>query len=303
MKITWKILGQMIAEGYGFGHGNGYKPFLRIRRRNTSKVSNQGVGNWLSGFTREFHYYSRAERNIALVLWWLGAKDIREQFPFWPVAHQHPLVGAPGAENLVLAEAPGLIDLAKQAGINHGVFPGSNVPYIATLDLMVTVVQKGIPSLVAISCKPRELIIAADAGSRMLERMELERIYCNCLKIPRWVADTKVFSRSLIANLEWLLPSQAVSADLRRKPGFYHFRDLLNRDIHRIPIDRTIAAASQKIGWPRELGNHAFRLLAFEQGVDIDITQPVAMTEPALEGGRSLRRLLQTKILGAIDNE
>lgn len=301
--MTWKKLLQMIAQGYGSGHGNDYKPFLRITRRNTSKVSNQSAGNWLFGYTREFHYFARTERQIALGLWWLGAKDIREQFPLWPMGHRHPLIGAVDTEGIILPEAPGLMDLAKQAGIDHGVFPGSNVPYVATMDLMVTVVRKRVPSLVAIPCKPRDLISAADPASRMLERMELERLFCDSLKIPRRVADQKVFSRPLIANLEWLSPSPKVATDLRQLACFCNFSDMLNRDIYRNPVDRTVEAASKKLGWSRERGNQAFRLLAWEQSVDIDLTQPVVMTEPALAGGRSLRKMLQTNIFGAIDDE
>jgi hypothetical protein len=303
MKMNWNKLFSLIALGYGQGHGDDYRPFLLITRKNSSPHSNQSAGRPLPGYARQFHFQSRDERNVALVLVWLGAKDIREQFPLWPVAHDHPLSGAPGAENLLLEEAPGLLDLAREAGIDHGEFVGSDVPYIATMDLMVTVHSNGVPRLVAVSCKPRQRVLAADSASRMLERLELERLYCKELSIPHHIGDAAAFSRKLIANLQWLAPDKTVASSLLDGPNLALFCDVLQRKIHQDPIDQVIQHAASKVKWSNEKANSAFRFLAWHQEIDIDLSLPIMMTQPAKPGGQALRSALQKKLFGEIDDE
>jgi hypothetical protein len=302
MKMTWKKLLAWIAAGYGQGHGNDYKSFLQITRRNTTDKSNQSAGRWLYGYTREFNYMSRAERLMAMVLIWLGAVDVREQYPFWPVPHPHPLDGVPGAEHLMWPEAPGLLDLARQAGIDHGVFVGSTIPYIATMDLMATVWRGGAPRIIAVPCKPFGLIEAADAASTMLARMELERLYCNAVEIPRRVADVAVLGKDLVANLSWFMPDMAITTELRTDPKLHDFRDLLSRHIHSKPIDRTVADAATQVDWPASRATAAFNLLAWRQDIDVDLSRPVALTQPARAGGIAIRNALQHNILGEVDH-
>lgn len=86
---------------------------------------------------------SRQEKKISRALLWLGATDIREQFPIWPWPHAHPLTGAPGAEHLVLDGSPGLMDIANPAKISHGVAIGTTLPYIATVCFRLSYNDKG----------------------------------------------------------------------------------------------------------------------------------------------------------------
>lgn len=303
MKMTWKKLLARIAEGFGQGHHDEYKAFLQNTRRSSSDAANQSSGNWLPGYKRRFDYLARAERNIALGLLWLGARDIREGFPMWPMSHQHPLVGAVGAQTMRLHEVPGLWELAKAANIDHGVYVGTSIPYVATLDFMVTVQRNGVPGLVAIPCKPREQIFAADAASRMLERMELERLYCNTLSIPRRVADAKVFGKRLTANLEWLAQPDDLTSNLRCDTALRRFFDSIERWIYDTPINRVVSESAAQIDWPIERGQQAFRFLAWRQIIDINLSEPVVMTEPARSGGKALRAAMQKTIFGEIDNE
>ena len=303
MKMTWKKLMAWIAAGYGQGHYDEYKPFLQNTRRNTSAVSNQSAGNWLPGYTRRFHYQSRAERQIALGLLWLGGKDIREGFPMWPMTHHHPLAGTRGTESLRLQEVPGLWELAREAGIAHGVFPGTRIPYVATLDFMVTVHRGGTPDLVAISCKPRQQIFSADAASRMLERMELERLYCQTLSIPLCVADAKVFGRRLIANLEWMVQPQSLVDELATDTSLRRFLDKLEKHIYESPISTVLTESASSVGWSVQRAQQAFRFLAWCQVLDINLSEPVVMSHPATRGGIHLRKAMQRAILGEIDEE
>jgi hypothetical protein len=88
---------------------------------------------------RTAHYFSRGEYHTALLLLWLGVDDLREQFPLWPAPHPHPLYGSPLQSNAPLTWAKGLLSIAEEAGIAHGVEVGTRVPYIASLDLLATV--------------------------------------------------------------------------------------------------------------------------------------------------------------------
>lgn len=196
-----------------------------------------------------------------------------------------------------------MMELAKLADINHGIFPGSQVPYVGTLDLMVTVWRKGVADLVAVSCKPRKIAMAADAASRLLERLELERLYCNALQIKHHVADVDAFGKDLFANLSWLMPDPVTSARLRTNQRLFGLRDALLRRMHSTPIDRVIAESADEQGWSLSEANAAFRHLAWHQYVDIDLSMPIALTQPARAGGIRLRDALRTNILGEVDHE
>jgi hypothetical protein len=167
-----------IAEGRGQGHGNHYRPWLRVTRKNSSPKSNQVVGR-LPGYCRQGNFFALSEWSIALALVWLGVVDVREQFPLWPMEHAHPLAGAQGTENLQLGNCRGLLDSARDAGIPHGVWPGTNIPYVATIDLMVTMntLSRSSPALVALSAKPVRTPSDINPDSRVTERLELERRY------------------------------------------------------------------------------------------------------------------------------
>lgn len=57
--LTRQILAA-IASGAGQGHGDRYRPWLRIRRRNPSPCSSQIAGR-LPGYQRTIHCLSRLE--------------------------------------------------------------------------------------------------------------------------------------------------------------------------------------------------------------------------------------------------
>jgi len=256
----------------------------------------------LYGLKRSCDFKSRQEKKIARALLWLGAVDIREQFPLWPWPHAHPLAGAPGAGKLVLPDAPGLLELAEKAAIPHGVFVGTDLPYVATTDFMVTVQRKHVPDLIAIACKDREIVLNDDRLSRPLERLELERLYSNHIKIQHLVVDSEVFGNELLANLDWLMPDEHVVAELIKDPHLGEFYDRLNENAFSISIDEAIEDARHHLGWTRELGCSAFRYFTWMQELDIDLTQPLLMTQPALAGGVRIRSLLQRELFGEVDH-
>lgn len=299
-RMTEKKLIKMITAGYGQGHGEVYRPWLKNTRSAISKIGTQSSGRVLYGLKRSCDFKSRQEKRIARALLWLGAVDIREQFPLWPWPHTHPLVGAPGAEQLVLPDAPGLLEIAQKADIPHGVFVGTDLPYVATTDFMVTVQRKHVPDLIAVACKNREIVLADDRLSRPLERLELERLYSKHIRIRHMVVDSEVFGNELLANLDWLMPDEHVVADLLNDPHLGEFHDRLNEKVFCISIDEAIEEARHFVGWTKKLGCSAFRYFTWMQELDIDLTQPLLMTQPARAGGIRIRALLQHELLGEV---
>jgi hypothetical protein len=147
--MTYEKLRERILIGHGMGHGSGYLPWLTLRRKNPSPISNQ-VPSWMPPLGRAAHYFSRGEYHTALLLLWLGVKDLREQFPLWPLPHPHPLDGVQETADVVRPWAPGLLDIAREANIDHGHEIGTHLPYVASLDLVAG-------SLSALSIRSRSM--------------------------------------------------------------------------------------------------------------------------------------------------
>lgn len=303
IKMTEEKLIAMIAAGYGQGHGDHYRPWLKNTRSAISRIGTQSSGRVLYGLNRSCDFKSRQEKKIARALLWLGALDIREQFPLWPWPHAHPLVGAPGAENLSLPDAQGLVQIAQQAEIPHGVFLGTILPYVATTDFMVTIQRDHTPILIAIACKEREVVLSSDRSSRPLERLELERLYCKHIEIHHLVVDAEVFGQILLANLEWLMPDKYVVRQLLDNPKLGEFYDRLSDEIFCVAINQAIESVREQVGWSRDLGYSAFRYLTWAQELDIDLTRPVLMTQPAHAGGARVHSILQRRLFGRVDDE
>lgn len=82
-------LAAAIQEGPGNGMADSYKPWNEVARRTPSPYSDVSVVP-VPHLTRLAHYLSRGEREFALFMSWLGATDVREQYPLWPWKHLYP---------------------------------------------------------------------------------------------------------------------------------------------------------------------------------------------------------------------
>jgi TnsA endonuclease N terminal len=293
--MTWDKLLRMIEEGHGQGHGEAYRPFIQIRRKNCSPKGNQSVGP-LPGCARPFHALTRVERQIGMLCYWLGASDVREQLPAWPFPHPHPLVGASGAESPGNSIAPGLFELAEKANIDHGVFPGSDVPYVATLDVVATVPTVSIPRIVVISCKAGTDIEKALLTSRMIERLELERRYCEAISVRYHVAHELALSEILLSNLEICSVSVLQQHRICAAAGFQAFKDRLKETIRRTSIRQAVDLATSTSGLDASFAWPAFHLLAWQMEIDIDLSQPKIASQLAVSGGRALHETLYRRL-------
>lgn len=295
--MNWDKLQARLLRGDGQGHNEHYRAFLQVTRSNITSQGNQAVGS-LPRYRRRFNFLSRVERHVALTCVWLGALDVREQFPLWPWAHAHPLSDWPQA--CVAGPAvPGLLTLARDANIAHGYWVGSRVPYVATLDLMVTVGSLEAPRLAGIACKPKELLALGVKSQRRLARLELERRYCRAIGASHVIVDRSDVPQTLAANLEALAPDERLRTWMRSQV-FDQLREaLVPRLVAGAPIRAAVEAAAQRVRCTLAEGWDAFRMLAWTQVIDIDLARPVHHTQAIVPGGHALQASLRHKFFGA----
>lgn len=292
--MTWEKFYEHLLQGFGTGHGAAYRPWLTLRRKNPSKSSNQ-VAAYLFLQRRHGFFFSRGEYQIALLLLWLGVDDLREQFPIWPIAHPHPLFGALGTEEVQFPYSKGLLDIAKEAGIDHGVYPGTNIPYVATMDFMLTIRVGGDFRQVAVSCKPF-CTLEDEIKWRTLERLELERRYAAHNKIRYIVLNSQIVPILMAGQLEWCFACSHKADIPQVAPAVETFAaefastpDLSIADAVRRASE--LSKLSLKDGWI------AFRHCAWNQRIDVDLSKQILTTYPAPRGGRALRTRLQHELI------
>lgn len=293
--MTTKKLEALIRAGYGQGHFQRYKPWLRVTKRDSSPVS--FVGHLPSPeFARLHHFRAIAERRTIQLACWLGAKDVREQFPMWPWEHQHPSVGLGGIEDV--APVRGLIDIASEARIRHGNFPGTSLPYIGTIDVLTTWKRHdGNWLLVALDNKPEEIVLEPNILSRIKERIELARRYCVECQIRHVIVHAEQFSQELATNIDALAPTTTMQSFIT--PLYWEVVESLGEHGYaHSPLSILNRIASRRSCSFSELQKH-FHLALWRLDVDHDLTLPFDPTEPLRRGGIALRRQLCSAWLGA----
>lgn len=293
--MTQKKLNEQIRSGFGQGHGVGYQPWLQIRRKNSSSKSNQVVA-WMPPLGRTAHYFSRGEYHTALVLLWLGVWDLREQYPLWPIPHPHPMEGARGTEGIKFAWSRGLLEIAQEAGIVHGVEFGTKIPYVATIDLLAMAPLSSGLKLVGFSSKP---ITEHDeeVKIRTLERLELERRYFDEIDAGYIVASAAIVPSLMAGQLEWWLDCSTLNCAPELIPLVDRFIDHFNNH-NELSIAELVTELSSLLAITLDSAWLLFRHCAWVQKIDIDPTVRVLTSHPAQVGGVALRSALRQKFFG-----
>lgn len=290
LKMSLSILAKYIKNGFGFGRLDAYKPWLRIRRRFSSPVSKQVFCNLTLRATNH-HLLSGLEYKVALVNSWLRPAELRECLPLWPDAHPHPQSGMLNDFNQRLEECPGLLEIARDAGIDHGVFPGTKVPYVATSDLVFWIPLE-VPlaqQLVFISCKPLNEI---KNRPRVRERLELERRYALINGGKHIIETGENLPGKLIDNLDWLLPLRSEVQELELSSRHTDFCALLMELTNSAPLGEAINQASEAFQILVAEGFKYFRVGVWLHKIDIDLNRPVVMSRMMQrDGGKALRQL------------
>lgn len=153
---------KLLADGFGIGEKESYRPWIRI-----PDFASYGVSAAIPGITvkRIHEVLSGIETRAFLIAEFnKSVIDIREQFPLFPVDH--------------------LIALAARAGI---IYPRvSGAPYVLTTDLLLTIEKEGEISYLAIAVKPTEAL----RKKSVLDNLELERLWWTSLGVE-WVLATE----------------------------------------------------------------------------------------------------------------
>jgi len=276
-----------IKQGRGQGRHDHYVPWIRITRGFSSPVSHQVFAE-LGVHERNHHFLSNLEHYTALQLAYLGATEIRECLPMWPMEHVHPLDDA-GARRV-----PGLMALANEAGIDHGNFIGTDVPYIASLDMLVTVPWSGCDIHVGVSCKPDALL---NARKRAQERTRLDELYCQAIGVRHLKEGGSQFNVQLLRNLMEFKPMRPEIQQWEKTDQLKRFSEELNRPTTD-PLHLCIARAGQMMGVDHQQASALWRVGMWRRMIDVDIGKPISMMKPMQRGGESRVQELAQHFLG-----
>ncbi len=292
---AYSRLYQAIRAGHGQGHGAAYKAWLQLRRKNSSPESNQ-VASRMPLLNRTTHYFSRGEYHTALLLLWLNVSDLREQYPIWPISHPHPLQGAPGTDGLAFRFVRGLLSIAQEAGIAHGEEIESGLPYVATLDFLITIPGKQGPRLAIFSSKPVQE--GDDIQKwRMLERLELERRYASEISAQYCVTSSALVPMEMAGQLECWLDCAALDGAAELLTLAVPFSEYFARQPE-LPIIEVVTAAAKALAIHQDDAWRLFRHCAWAQIIDIDPTKRILVTYPVCPGGHKLREAMRLRFFG-----
>lgn len=301
-RVTNELIARYIAEGRGFGHGEAYKAFIQLMRWNASPVSVQTFGN-VPPFHRDMHFLCRSEWLISLLLAWAGC-HVREQFPMWPWPSQSPLYGLHSELDSKLPWTSGTLALCQTAGIDHGCFVGTTIPYVWTMDLVVTLAwlppEEALCALVSIKPLQSEKYTGdIDPVARGPEKLEVERRYAKELGWPYFLADRSLFPGPLLGQLELYASAASLPANHVAKTAQEKLLDRYGELLAKLPPLEWRDRLVTDHGLTMDDADLAVHNILWTQAIDVDLTQEIQMEDPIRPGGRALRETLRRHILEA----
>lgn len=297
--MTINKLLRLILQGFGQGRDDDYKPWIAVTRGLSAPVSNIGVFH-VPTQARPLHLLSRLERGAGNIAAWLGAREVREQFPLFPWAWTHPLAGLHPARDCLLPEAPALLTIGHEAGIDIARYVGSEcVPFVATADFLLRFGEPPDDRLVFWSCKPRGILDDPKTGPQAERRIELERRYAGKVGAFHAVFDGTQADKTLVTQLDWLAPRHeeyrsVVECRLRSK-----FADAFNRIDAARTTEDLVSRTAEHLDLDIKEAQRLFRACAWEGSIDADLTHPIVMSRPLRRGGSRVKKQLMKQLTGA----
>jgi hypothetical protein len=296
--VTWKVLHDRIDAGRGQGHGDTYLPWLWIHRKNVSGRGNQVVDP-MPGYRRASHFLAQVEWHVGLLCIYLGALDVREQFPLWPQPHPHPLADyAPSQQGW--NGCRGLIEISRELGVDHGREVGSDAPYVATIDIAATVKRATGYGIAGIALKPHDLILSSEPTDRINERLAMERVCMTDYNATHKVVDRSLLGHSTGGNLELLSSGARLPERLQNKPILSEFKERFVDAATLTSISKGIDRAGSALGLNPIDANLVWRHLTWHRRVELDITLPLQMGMPLSPGGRKIADALTRELFGEV---
>lgn len=277
-----------IKQGRGQGRDESFSPWIRITRRFSSPVSHM-VFAALSVHRRNHHFLSKLEHHTGLQLAYLGASEIRECLPLWPTEHANPI------KDDQVEKCRGLLDIADEHGIEHGVFVGTDVPFVGSIDVMVKVPWGGKTHNVGVSCKPDQIM---QVSPRARERVALDRLYCQEIGARHFHESGATFNPTLLKNLESYRPNLSELQALAGTSKLSDFCSHFNQTPIDWPLHQSITEAGASVGVDGPSAAQLWRVGVWTHRIDIDLSQRVAMLKPVRRGGMAVLASLARHFLG-----
>lgn len=301
LQVRAHELAKAIQSGRGSGIHDAYQPWIQVKRSNVSPKSNHC--HW--GFpetSRVSHFLSRGERDVALLIRWAGASDIWEQYPMFGWEHPHPAEQIHGAG--IYRSHVGLERVAVDAGIRLAPYPGTNIPVVLTIDMMVTIWPRHgcREELVGVSCKPKSGPVVGRHSLRVLERLELDRRYCKAAGIRHLLIFPEAFSRNLIATLIWISPSLTSGAyrAIREGLAYREFLNIARKQIYLRPAFRAVDHAASELSMDPNFASEMLKVAIWSQDLDVDVDRRLSFAHPLSPGGRATKARLASLLFGGL---
>lgn len=198
---------------------------------------------------------------------YLGASEIRECLPLWPTEHANPITDDRGERCL------GLLDIAERHEIEHGFFVGTDVPYIASIDIMARVPWRGRTHYVGVSCKPDPIMASSQ---RARERVNLDRLYCKEIGARHIHESGASFNQTLVYNIETYRPSLSELQAFAGSSVLHDFCGHFNQAPTGWPLHQVITESGRRVQAIGPSAAQLWRLGMWTHQIDIDLRERVS---------------------------
>jgi hypothetical protein len=295
--MTDQVLERHRREGCGEGRYERYQPWIRVRRKQSSPVSRLHILP-LPGL-RPVHLLSTLEQRYALLAAHLGALEIREQVPWHAEACKHPGFDPVYRHPIVGSDtlAPGLLDSARDLGIDPGVFPGTQIPFVLTTDLVLLVKDGSAHKLVYWPVKPLSELRGPE-NARRRERVALEERRAADVGAFFHLMTDELVSSQLARNLQAHTPRPETVARYAGSDELHRFAESFN-ECRSATLFEARAAAGAACGSERaEECSRLFEVALHLGLVDVNASEPLEVNLPVPWGGLVRRKALRRALMG-----
>jgi hypothetical protein len=286
----------LVKAGYGQGHLDGYKPWLRVTKRDYSTASN--VGHLIAKeFGHTHHPRSRLQRALCHALAWLGAFDVRDEFPLWPFDHEHPIDGLMGIKCRKVV--PGFARLAQDMDIDPGHYPASNMDYVHILHTLSTWVDEDwkvrlVGHQIDSTCKAD-----LDDIGRAFEINLVRHRYCQETGIPFRLVKKQHFPGQLASVLDAIRPSLSRDqvAAACHSDAYKVLVETCRRCAYSDPASSVFEPLHRRHGMSAAFWTKLLHIALWRQDLDHDLSKQLELHQPLITGGVKLRAQLRLNLL------
>lgn len=256
---TEKKIAELQSDGFGVGELEAYKPWLEVKSF-SSRGRSRRVHSAKTG--RVHQLLSDVEYGVFIAAEWSRAVvDIREQFSLDRDKSQR---------------------IAQQLGIRHPFYPGTHVPTVMTVDFLLTRIEGGKKSFVALNAKRDEE--AEDSNS--LEKLEIQRTYFEESDVPHHLIYHSQIPQQKIKNMDWVRDALLKDGEAEPRKGFY--ADLCPRLAKELAsgVDVSLTLAQYCAGFDQRYGIEAgaglrvARMLIYERSLMVNLDSEDLAREP-----------------------